>query len=482
MDKAWLQNYDSRVPESLSYPVLPLDHFLLHAAHKFPKRTATIYSAPANGRLAAARLTYAQLNKAVNHFAAGLQQTGVKKGDHVTIALPNSPQFIIAAYATWRIGGIVVCISPTIKPDTLSYILTDSGSETLIISRGLYETVQAVRSKTSLQRVIISRASDFLPWTAVFSTSLSGNQPHVRRLKGASGSSTLSFKHLLREKTARLKLIEVTPPDTAVILYPQHGRYSSARSQPGVTLTHRNLVCSATMLNHWLPLASGQETTLAAIPFYDAYGLTAVLNAGIAHAATLVLIPNPREIAHSLSALAQFHVTFVPGVPRLFDALLQQNEQDKRNLSSIKIALSSKTALPSALRKRFQAATNGRLFNAYGLSETGGLVAMDPWHTIRPTAVGLPLPDTDVQITDTSFGTDALDTGEIGEVVVRGPQVMAGYWQQSKTTAEVLHTGPDGRAGWLFTGDLGYLDTDGFLHITTPRQDPIARGKLRGQR
>lgn len=477
MDKLWLQHYDSRVPPTLGYPVLPLDHLLLHAAHKYPHRTASLYCAPVGGRMTAARLSYKQLNQLVNLFAAGLQQLDVKKGDCVAVALPNCPQFVIAVYATWRIGGIAVCLNPFARPADLAHMLNDSGSETLVIPDRLHSRIQAIRNRTNLRQVIVSRTADYLPWAAALAGRLRQPQSSVRQPKGASRTSTMAFKNVLRGKMARLRLIEVSPPDTAVILYP----HPNAHNQPGVSLTHRNLVANVTMINHWLPLESGQETALAIMPFYDALGLTAVLNAAIANAATLVLLPNPREINQTIQALEQFRVTFLPGVPKLFSALLQQSRGKKASLTSIHLALSSKAALELPIRQQFESLTGGRLLNAYGLTEASALAAIDPWQNPRLQSAGLPLPDTEVQIADVSFGTEALSIGEVGEIIVRGPQVMAGYWQRPEITAEVVRTGPDGRSGWLYTGDLGYLDGAGYLHVTTPRQDPIARGMNRTQ-
>ena len=476
MDKPWLQNYDTRVTPYLGYPVLPLDHFLLHAAHTFPQRTATIFGAPLGGRLAAARLSYRQLNQLVTRFAAGLQQRGVKKGDRVAVALTNGPQFIIAAYATWRIGGIVVCLNPHARPADMAHMLTDSSSETLIIPERLRPHVQTMRSHTDLLQVIVCRTSDYLPWTAVLTNRRSHTEAPPYRPKGASRTSTVAFKSVLREKMARLRLIEVSPPDTAVILYP----HPNAHNQPGVSLTHRNLVANVTMINHWLPLEKGEETTLAVMPFYDAFGLTAVLNAAIANAATLVLLPS-RDIAQTVKALEQFRVTFLPGVPKLFAALLQHSQQHKSHPRSVRLALSSKASLPLPLRQQFEALTDARLLNAYGLTEASALVTIDPWQNPRLRSAGLPLPDTEVQIADAAFGTKALTIGEVGEIIVRGPQVMAGYWQRPEITAEIVRTGPDGRSGWLYTGDQGYLDGAGYLHVTTPRQAPLARGMNRIQ-
>ena len=475
MDNTWLQNDGLSKPSPISYPVLPLDHFLLHTAHKHPQRTATIFSAPLGGRLAAARLSYKQLNQAVNHFAAGLQQLGVRKGDRVALALPNSPQFLIAAYAAWRIGGIVVCLNPFVRPADLAHMLNDSGSETLVISRRLHERVQALRSQTSLRQVIVTRMSDYMPWTAATAGWL--RAPAIARAKGASRTSTVAFGQLLRGKMARLRLIEVTPPDTAVILYP----HAHAHNQPGISLTHRNLVTGVTMLTHVLPLENGPETALAMMPFYDAFGLTAVLHTAVATGGALVLLPNPRDIQQAVQALEQFRVTFLPGVPKLFAALIQQGQRQKANLTSVRLALSSKAALPLPVRQQFEALTNCRLLNAYGLTEASGLAAIDPWQNSRTQAAGLPLPDTQIQIADVNFGTTAMGVGEIGEILVRGPQVMAGYWQRPEITAEVVRMGPDGRSGWLYTGDLGYLDRAGYLHVTTPRQTPLARGMNRLQ-
>ncbi|MBK8987546.1 MAG: AMP-binding protein [Chloroflexi bacterium] len=471
MDKPWLQQYDTQVPPSLKYPVLPLDHFLLHAAHKFPKRTAIITSAPLRDRQLAARQTYRQLNNMVNRFAAGLQQRQVRKGDRVAIALPNCAEFVIAAYAVWRIGGIVVGLNPNARLEDVAHVLDDSGSETLIIPQRLLPGVQSIRSRTNLRQVVISQAADFLPWPVKWN----GRETVPRQFKANNSASTLSFRRVLRSKMARLKLVEVMPPDTAVILYP----HVNAHNQPGISLSHRNLVCSATMSNHWLPLQPAQETVLALMPFYDSFGLTAVLTASVANAATLVLMHNPRDIGHSLQAIQQYRVTFLPGVPKLFQAVAEHSRQRQYNLSSIHLALSSKAALTLTLRQQFESLTGGRLLDAYGLTEAGGLVALDPYRNPRSDAVGVPLPDTDVQIADVSLGTEALSVGEIGEVLVRGPQVMSGYWQRPVITAEVVRTGPDGRSGWLFTGDLGYLDRDGYLHITAKRQDPLTRGAPR---
>jgi long-chain acyl-CoA synthetase len=212
------------------------------------------------------------------------------------------------------------------------------------------------------------------------------------------------------------------------------------------------------------------------MPYFHVYGLTAGMNTCVANALAMVQIPNPRDMGHVLKAIETHRVTYYCGVPTMFVGFLNYPDRDKYNLTSVRFAVSAAAPLPPEVQQQFQTVTGGRMMEAYGLTETSPAATMDPIDSPRDNSLGVPVPDTDVKIVDTETGTQELAVGEIGEIIIKGPQVMKGYWNLPTETANALRIGPDGQPGWFYSGDIGYMDEDGYFHIADRKKDMIIAG------
>jgi len=472
MDKPWLKHYDEGVPPSIEYPTIPLDQFLADAAAKHPDHTATIFGAPVGSRVLDAKLTYGQLNDQVNRFAAGLQQMGVKKGDRVAIMLPNCPQFIIAAYATWRIGGIVVCCNPLYVPREIEHLVNDSETETFVVMSQLYERVKSIRAGTALKRVIVTNVKEYFPGLLRLLFTLAKERKEGHRVDISGDADTHWFQDVIRRAPVPPVPVEVSPDEVSTLIYTG----GTTGGPKGAQLSHRNLVSNAVTLNIWAKSREAEDIMLAVMPFFHAYGLTAGMNVSIAGALSIVLIPNPRDIVHVLGAIQKHRATYYPGVPTMFVGFNNFPDREKYDLTSVRFAVSAAAPLPPEVQQRFEAITGGKMVEAYGLTETSPAATMDPIDHPRASSLGVPLPDTDVKIVDVETGEQELAAGEIGEIIIKGPQVMQGYWRLPTETANALRIGPDGEPGWFYSGDIGFRDEDGYFHIADRKKDMIIAG------
>ena len=460
MLKPWLTHYDSGVPKSISYPVLPIDHLLIHTAHKNPKQTAVIF-ANADGRsLAAAKYSYKEIVTAVYQFAAGLQQFGIHKGDRVAIMLPNCPQFIIAINAIWRLGAIAVCAEPRYATRKLEQILLDPGSKTIITTEKVAQRLEKNWSKLPINRVIVTDIEDYLPWQTKRVTLSTGPLTQLFR-PGSENITRIPFNKVFSKETAKLKLIEVAAMDTAVILYAQ----LRTQNLMGVQLTHRNLVSNATAVNAWCQTSNTQDRRLAVIPFSQAFGLTVALNTGIFAGDTLVILHNllrPEQIAQ---AIKQYDINILPATPAMLTHLMAQSQEQDKSFQSLQQIIST-GPIPPETYAHLSTFPDIHITETFGCPETSAVVTMNPLHRRKSRTMGIPLPDTSVMIADADLGTNELPNGEVGEIIVRGPQVMQSYWQHPGTASQYLRVGPDGQHGWYFTGQFGYMDENGFLYLS----------------
>ncbi|MEJ2733700.1 MAG: long-chain fatty acid--CoA ligase [Anaerolineae bacterium] len=472
MEKPWLKHYDEGVPASIDYPPVPLDRLLTDSATKHPDRPATIFGAMVGSRLMDAKLTYGQLDDAVNRLAAGLQQMGVKKGDRVAIMLPNSPQFVIAAYATWRIGGIVVCCNPLYVAREIEHLVNDSGAQTMVVMSQLYERVNSIRANTGLKRIIVTNIKEYFPGLLRFLFSLTTEKKDGHRVDISSHKDTYWFQDVMRRTSAKPTPVEIDPDEVSTLIYTG----GTTGGPKGAQLTHRNLVSNAVMVNIWARSKEAEDVMLAVMPYFHVYGLTAGMNVCIANALSMVQIPNPRDMTHVLKAIETHRVTYYCGVPTMFVGFLSFPDRDQYDLKSLRFAVSAAAPLPPEVQQRFQTVTGGRMMEAYGLTETSPAATMDPVDSPRENSLGVPVPDTDVKIVDAETGTQEMPVGEIGEIIIKGPQVMKGYWNLPTETANALRTGPDGQPGWFFSGDIGYMDDDGYFHIADRKKDMIIAG------
>ena len=472
MEKPWLKYYDEGVPATIEYPPIPLDQFLTDSAAKHPNHTAIIFGAAVGSRVLDASLTYRQLDDLVNRFAAGLQQKGVNKGDRVAIMLPNCPQFVVAAYATWRIGGIVVCCNPLYMPREVEHLVNDSGTETIVVMSSLYERVKSIRAKTDLKRVIVTNIKEYFPGLLKFLFTLTKEKKEGHKVDISGDAGTHWFQDIIQSAQARPAPVEIEPEEVATLIYTG----GTTGVPKGAQLTHRNLVSNAVTLNVWSKSKEAKDVLIAVMPYFHAYGLTVCMNTCIANAITIVQIPNPRDMVHVLKSIEKHRVTYYPGVPTMFIGFNNFPTRDQYDLSSLRFAASGAAPLAPEVQAQFETITGGKMVEAYGLTETSPTATMDPVDSPRAHSIGVPVPDTDVKIVDADTGTQEMPVGEIGEIIIKGPQVMKGYWKMPSETANVLRTGPDGQPGWFYSGDIGYMDEDGYFHITDRKKDIIIAG------
>jgi long-chain acyl-CoA synthetase len=381
--------------------------------------------------------------------------------------LPNCPQFVIAAYATWRIGAVVVCCNPLYVPREIEHLVNDSGAETMIVMSSLYERVKSIREQTDLRRVIVSNIKEYFPATLKFLFTLTKERREGHRVDISGDAGTFWFADVLNSATGPSP-VKISPDDTATLIYTG----GTTGGPKGAQLSHRNQIFNGTVLNVWAQSRPAQDVMLAVMPFFHIYGLSVVMHTSIIGALTLVLIPNPRDMDHVLQAIEKHRITYYLGVPAMFNGFNNFPGRERYDLSSLRFAASAAAPLPPEVQGRFEAITGAKMVEAYGLTETAAVV-MDPIEHPRAHSIGVPLPNMDARIVDLETGTRVVPPGEPGEIIVRGPTVMKGYWKMPTETANALRVGPDGQPGWFFTADIGTMDEDGYFHIVDRRKDMI---------
>lgn len=459
-NRPWLRSYGKHTPPTVPIPRQPLHKFLEAAADNVPKRTATVFYGT--------ELTYQQLEWQANQFAHALHGLGVRPGDRVMVVLPNMPQMVVAYYATLKVGGVAVLPNPDADGPAIIGQIRETGAQVLITLRefgGLARAVQAhvpitvvfadVRSavSTSVYKQLLAR------WEAAGL----GEREMADRSYGGHLMS-----RLMMDAPRTPPDVEVFSNDLAAVLYT-----SGTSDEPkGVCLTHGNLVANALQTRHWIPdMYYGQETFLAVIPLTHSYGMTTAMNIPIVMAATIVLLP-VFEMTQVLQHIKQFEPTIFPGVPSIYMAINQAPNVRSYGLSSIKACISGAAPLPIEVQEAFEKLTHGRLVEGYGLTEASPVTHANPLEGTRKAgSIGIPIPNTDAKIVDLVTGED-LAAGQIGELVIKGPQVMKGYWNRSdeQNAESVL------KDGWLYTGDVAVMDADGYAQIISRKRDAILAG------
>ena len=468
MEKLWLASYEEGVPAEVEIPDHPVTQNLINSAKKYPNNTALIFGnvvEPLGNALMDTKIDYRHLLDLTYRFAAALQQLGVKRGDRVAIHLPNCPQFPIAYYATMMAGGIVVPCNPVYVARELAHQLNDSGAETIVTLSLMYPTVKQIRAETPLKHVIVTNIKEYFPGLLkfLFTAAVEKKEGHRQDISG--DANTYWFQDVLASAPARPAPVEVDMEDTAVLMYTG----GTTGVSKGAQLTHRNVQANAVQTRAWFPrLVEGQETVLTSLPLYHSYAMTTCMNLGFLAGAALLLIANPRVLIHILKSINKHGPTLYPGVPALYVSLINHPDISQYDISSIKACISGAAPLPVEVQQKFQELTGGRLVEGYGLSEATPVTHANPiYGENRIGTIGLPFPSTEAKIVDTETGTQDLPPGEVGELAVRGPQVMKGYWQMPTETTNVL------RDGWLYTGDISRMDEDGYFQIVDRKKDMI---------
>ena len=465
------QHYDPGVPPSLDYPPQPVDYFLREAAQKFPDKTALIFGgmAPLLGEQHST-MSYRLLDSLADRFAVGLQQMGFQKGDRLAIYMPNCPQFVIAYYGALRAGGIVVPTNPLYVAREIEHQLNDSGATFAVVLSLLYGNVREVQGHTPLRHVIVTNIKEYFPGLlkSLFTVAKEKKDGHRVDLSGETNTSW--FQDFLGPASVSPRPVEVTPEDTAVLMYTG----GTTGLSKGAQLSHHNILANAWQGKHWIDATDQAERTLTALPLFHSYGMTVCMNSSIVSAGTMILVPDPRDVKDIVKTIAKERPTMYPGVPALYNAINNYPEVEKYDLSSIRVCSSGAAPLPPEVQQQFQALTGARLAEGYGLSEASPVTHGNPaFGDNRIGTVGLPWPDTEVKIVDTEGGETLQPVGQEGELCIRGPQVMLGYWRKPTETKNTLRSDDDGGGPWLYTGDIAAMDEDGYFRIIDRMKDMI---------
>jgi long-chain acyl-CoA synthetase len=469
MEKPWLKEYDSGVPTTIDYPQVPLHQFLLDTAAKYPDKAALVFGnvvEPLGNALMDAPMSYGQLLEQTQRFAAALQELGVEKGDRVAIWLANCPQFVIAYYATLMVGGVVVPCNPSYVAREIRHQLSDSGAKVAIVLSMVYPTMKQVRSETQVEKVIVANIKEYFPGLLrfLFTVAKEKKEGHFQDI--SDDADTYWFQDLLAQAPAKPRPVEVKPEDTGVLMYTG----GTTGVSKGAQLTHRNLVANTLQACSWMfDIREGEEVMMTALPLYHSYSMTVCMNQSVYQAGKMILIPDPRILDHVLKSISKHKATLFPGVPALYVAVTNYSDISKYDVSSIRACISGAAGLPPEVQEGFERLTGGKLVEGYGLSEATPVTHCNPIYGRRKEGswIGIPLPDTESVVMDLETGEKVLQTGEIGELCIRGPQVMKGYWNMPTETANSL------RAGWLHTGDIARMDSDGFFQIVDRKKDMI---------
>ncbi len=472
----WHQHYDPGVPASIDYPDQRIDQLLSQTVQKYPDQDAIIFSGGVVPLLGEqhSRMTYRLLESLVSRFAAGLQAHGLQKGDRVALYLPNCPQYVIAYYGTLRAGGIVVPTNPLYTMREVEHQLNDSGSTFIVVLSMLYKNVREIRPHTPLKQVIVTNIKEHFPFVLRTLFTLTKEKADGHRVDISGAVKTMWFNDFLENSSHEPTTVDVSMDDTAVLMYTG----GTTGTPKGAQLTHKNIVANPTQAEAWLRgvnARTGQEVMLTALPLTHSYSMTACLNLSIIEGYTQVMIPNPRNIPHVLTAIDKHQVTMAPGVPTLYNAIANHPDvrAGKYSLKSINFCLSGAAGLPSGVHAEFTQRTGSKLVEAYGLSEASPAVVVNPLGSGgRIGTIGVPLCDTEVKIVDAENESEPLGVGEAGVLCVRGPQVMVGYWKQPEETANTLRTHEDGKV-WLHTGDIAEMSEDGYFRIVDRKKDII---------
>jgi long-chain acyl-CoA synthetase len=439
-NKPWLSKYDHGVPHEINLPSISLVELFESAVRNYSDSTCIIHQGEC--------LTYQAVDELSNRVARYLIKRGLKKGDRVGILLPNTPAFVISYYGILKAGGVVMAINPAFRLVEVEAQAVESGIRILIISDRVYPTLKALAVKTQLESMVVvgDQAADLQP-------------------------GDLSWEAMLLEhQTGELVTISVSPDDPAVFQY-SGGTTGTPKCAMGL---HRNLVANVYQFDHWLVnTEAGKETLLVAIPIYHVYGMVLGMNLAVKMGARMVLIPDPRNLDALLQAAQDYQATVFPGVPSLYAAINHYPAvlSGGYDLSSIKACISGSATLPIKVKHDFESLTNGHLVEGYGLSEAPTATHCNPiLGENREGSIGLPLPNVDCKVVDLETGEKEMMVGEIGELIVKGPQVMVGYYQRPDETALTL------RDGWLFTGDVVRMDEDGYFYVVDRKKDVIKVG------
>lgn len=452
--RPWLAKYPDDLSKSLDYGDRPLHDYLKESAGKYPNKIAIHFL----GKTISFKSLYTQAIK----FANQLKKMGLSKGDRVAVMLPNSPQSVIAYYGVLMLGGVVVQTNPLYTERELQHQLVDSGARVILCIDMVLSRVIKVKEteKTSIEHIISTSIQDYLP----FPKNLLYPLTQGKKQKIEKPDKVFSFKHLVKSGETTPLDVSISPEDDLALLQYTGGTTGPAK---GVMLTHLNLIANTKQTISWMYKTEyGKESILGVLPFFHVYGMTIVMNLSIMYAAKMILLPR-FKVEEVLKTIEREKPTLFPGAPTMYIAMIHHPDVNLYDLSSIDACISGSAPLPHEVQEKFEQITNGKLVEGYGLTEASPVTHCNLlWEKRISGSIGLPYPDTDAAVY--SAETNALaGPNEVGELVVKGPQVMKGYWNNPEETEAVFQD------EWLFTGDMAYMDENGYFYIVDRKKDMI---------
>ncbi|USK78986.1 long-chain-fatty-acid--CoA ligase [Peribacillus frigoritolerans] len=460
-NKPWQAIYPEQIPAVLSYEDKPLYSFLKESAEEFPDKVSIHFQGK--------ELTFREVHESALKFAAYLKSIGLQKGDRVAVMLPNCPQGVISFFGILMAGGVVVQTNPTYTERELEYQMKDSGAKMILVMDILFPRVSAVASRTGIEHIIVTAIKEYLPFPKnLIYPFIQKKQYGIVINVEHEGNHHLFSEIMKRKITEEVETVPIDVNNDLALLQYTGGTTGFPK---GVMLTHKNLLANTKMCNAWLyKNKRGEERILAILPFFHVYGMTTVLVLSVMEGNTMIIMPK-FDVEATLKTIQKQKPTMFPGAPTMYIGLLNHPDIAKYDLSSINACISGSASLPLEVQEQFEKITGGKLVEGYGLSETSPVThANFIWDQPRVKgSVGLPWPDTDSAILSLE-SYEELPPNEIGEIAIKGPQVMKGYWNRPDETEKTF------KNGWLLTGDLGYMDEQGFFYVVERKKDTIIAG------
>lgn len=455
----WHAHYDDGVPREIDFDEVPLSAYVDRAAERWGDRPALVFLN--------CRFTYAELKEKVDRCASALRSLGVGEGSRVAVQLPNLPQTVIAFYGALRAGAQVVMTNPLYTLREMEHQWSDADCDVAIVADFIFEeTIEKNRAKLRPKTYVVAHIPDYLrfPLNLLAPFKLKRAVPK-RYAKVKTGDGVHEFKDLVEGASPSPPPVSPSMDDIAVLQYTG----GTTGLSKGAMLTHRNLSCNAQQIHAWFPKVEvGRESTLNCLPMFHVFGLSVGMNWSVWSGAKMVVVPNPRDIPALVKAITKHQVTLFPGVPALFNAINNFPGVESLDMTSVKSCFSGSAPIARDVQERFEALTRSTIIEGFGMSETSPVTHVNPLYGTRKIgSIGIPVSNTEARIVDADDDSKELPVGEEGELLVRGPQVMTGYWNRPDESEEAL------KGGWMHTGDLASVDEDGFFRICGRKKDMI---------
>ncbi|AGK61904.1 Acyl-CoA synthetases (AMP-forming)/AMP-acid ligases II [Archaeoglobus sulfaticallidus PM70-1] len=449
IDRFWTKSYDEGVRPSIEYPEIPLYELLENSASKYPENVALDFIGKA--------IKYRELDDIANRVASFLYENGYEKS-RVILGCPNTPHYVATYYGILKAGSIVVQCNPMYTERELRHIAENSESKIMFAFEPMFPRLKALLDEGLLVDVVICKIEDYLKFPLNFLYSLKKQKVSIDR-------KVMYWKDVMKYPPTD-KRVNVNPKEDVAVFQYTGGTTGLPKA---VMLTHFNLVANIYQLMEWLPEVNENDVIMGALPYFHSYGMTTSMNLPIAVGAKIVLIPDPRDLKRVLESIQKHRVTLYCGVPTMYNAINNYPEVNKYDLSSIRACVSGAAPLPLEVKRKFEELTGGKLVEGYGLSETSPVTHANPINGVnKEGSIGLPIPDTIAVVVDSEG--NILPIGETGELAIKGPQVMKGYYKMEEETKNTLIN------GWLLTGDIAKIDEDGYFYIVDRKKDMIIAG------